>query len=89
MPLFDKQEGHCLRISTQVVKWPERGDVQGVTDTVALDGVRAVEPGLTKTVSAISQESGLVRFVMGRANKNCPRYLLVVKCFVFQDFLGK
>jgi len=35
MPLFDKQERHCLRISTQVVKWPERGDVQGVTHTVA------------------------------------------------------
>lgn len=25
MPLFDKQERHCLRISTLVVKWPYRG----------------------------------------------------------------
>lgn len=33
MPLFDKQEGHCLRISTLVVKRPERGDVRRVTDT--------------------------------------------------------
>lgn len=35
MPLFDKQEGHCLRISTGVVEWSERGDVRRVTDTVA------------------------------------------------------
>lgn len=35
MPLFDKQEAHCLRISTQAVKWPEWGDEQRVTDTVA------------------------------------------------------
>lgn len=54
--------------------------MQGVTDTVALDGVRAVELGLTKTGSAISQESGLVWFVMGRINRNCPKYVLVVKC---------
>lgn len=42
---FDKQEGHCLRISTQVVKWPERGDVgEGGKTYCSLDGVRAVEP---------------------------------------------
>lgn len=43
MPLFDKQEGHCLRISTQVVKWPEQGDVRRVTH--AVDGGRAAELG--------------------------------------------
>ncbi len=43
MPLFDKQEGHCLRISTHVVKWHEREDVRRVTDWMAWDGGRAVE----------------------------------------------
>lgn len=35
MSLFDKQEGHCLRISTQVVKWPEQGDARRITDTLS------------------------------------------------------
>lgn len=35
MPSFDKQAGHCLRISTEVVKWPEQGDEWRVIDTVA------------------------------------------------------
>lgn len=47
MPLFDKQEGHCLRISTQVVKRPELRDVRRVTDTVDRGG-HAVDPGLTR-----------------------------------------
>lgn len=60
MPLFDKQKGHCLRISTQIVKRLERGDVRRVTDTV--DGGHAVDLGLTQTGSAISTESGLSKF---------------------------
>lgn len=89
MPLFDKQAGRCLRISTQVVKWPERGDVPRVTDTAAWMEYVPWSRDHPRPSSAISQESGLVRFVMDSVNRNCPKYLWVVKWFVFQDFLGK
>lgn len=89
MPLFDKQEGHCLRISTQVVKWPERGDVRRVTDTVAWMEYVLWRPGLTKTGSAISQESGLVRFVMDRAYRNCPKIVIGCKVVCLPGFPQK
>lgn len=70
MPLFDKQVGHCLRISTEV-KWPERGDVRRVTDTVAWmeDVLWSWDPP-SPVLQSGSQESGLVRFIMDRAVQN-------------------
>lgn len=83
---FDKQEGHCLRISIQVVKWPERGDGKEGHRYCGLDGGRAGELGLTKTDS---WEFASVHFAVDVTYRNRPKYLLVVKCFVLQDFLLK
>lgn len=57
LPLFDKQEVHCLRISTRVVEWHVREDVTGATDTFGLDGGRA---WVVQTSSAVTSESHLV-----------------------------
>lgn len=85
MPLFDKQVGHCLRISTEV-KWPERGDVRRVTDTVAWmeDVLWSWDPP-----SPVLQSESRVRFSPVYNGQSCPKYLFVVKCFSFQDFLLK
>lgn len=89
MPLFDKQEGHCLRISTQVVKWPERGDVRRVTDPLAWmeDVLWSRDPRWV--LQSESQECSLVRFVMNGAKRNHPKYLFLAECFAFQDFLWR
>lgn len=53
-----------------------------------LDGGRAVELGLTKVTRVCMFCNQLrVWFVMVSSHRNLPEYLLVVKCFVFQDFL--
>ena len=54
-----------------------------------LDGVRAVEPGSPETGSAISQETGLVRFVMDSVNGNCPEIFMARKVVCLPGFPRK
>lgn len=80
MPSFDKQEGHCLRISTQAcqVAWCEEGHRY-----CGPDGGRAVELG-PKIGSAIKKSK--VRSVMDRAYGNCVKIFIPCKVFCLPGF---